>query len=370
MTDDAASPTDEAVTDEAVTDEAVTGEAVRGMVAEIRPDWTVEAVERSPHGTDFVATLDVRTPEGPRSVVLKAMTADLVDPPIARAESRLFEFVGRETSIQVPTVFGYCDAHEAYPAPFYLVERADGANLEDAPESLPSAARERVVRDAGRNLAELHELGPLPAVGSVGVADGELTVLDTDDNPRADDFRDRLLEDYEETLDALAEGGYFPDLADDPERFADLVAPVREYLREAIPALPESDPPTYNHWDYRYGNLLLDPETGETSAVLDWANLSAADPAYNLAKVEFNLLKPVRGDPDRAAELREAFRSTYADSREGWAFDESTRERMDLYRLVDRLDAMACLPLWYEDATPGERDERAAEHRAFVERYL
>jgi hypothetical protein len=43
---------------------------------------------------------------------------------------------------------------------------------------------------------------------------------------------------------------------------------------------------------------------------------------------------------------------------------------MELYRLTDRLDAMACLPLWCADATADERDERAAEHRAFVGRYF
>ncbi|QPV61480.1 phosphotransferase [Halosimplex litoreum] len=348
------------------TDREVSDEAVRGMVAALRPDWTVESVERSPHGTDFVATLDVGTPEGPRTVVLKATTADFVDPPIARAEPRLFELVGRETAIPVPEVYGYCDDHDEFPAPFYLAEHVDGVNLEDDPESLSPSARERVVRDAGRNLAELHELGPLPAVGSVGVADGELTVLDTDDHPRADDFRDRLLEDAERTLDVLTEGGYFPELADDPGRFVDLVPAVREHLREVVPELSEPDPPTYNHWDYRYGNLLLDPETGETKAVLDWANLSAAEPAYNLAKVEFHLLKPVRDDEARTTELRDIFRSAYVAGRGGWTFEEATLERMAIYRLTDRLDAMACLPLWYEDATPAERDERAAEHRAFL----
>ncbi|WP_235853590.1 phosphotransferase family protein [Halosimplex salinum] len=348
----------------------VTDEAVRGMVAAIEPEWTVESIERSPHGTDFVATLDVRAGDSVRSLVLKATTAGLVDPEIARSEPRLLELAGRETSIPVPQVVGYVDEHDGYPAPFYLAEHVDGANLEDDPGRLTPAARERVVRDAGRNLAELHELGPLPSVGSIGVQDGELTVLDTDDHPRADDFRERLLEDYERTLDDLAAGGYFPDLADDPERFADLVPDVREYLRDAIPSLPEPDPPTYNHWDYRYGNLLVDPETGETRAVLDWANLAASDPAYNLAKVEFHLLKPVRDDDARTAALRETFRTAYAEGRADWSFDESTRERMTLYRLVDRLDAMACLPLWFEDATPAERDERAAEHREFVSQYL
>lgn len=360
MSNETASPLDADVPDA----------AVRGMVRELRPDWRVDGIERSAHGTDFVATLDVRTPGGERTVVLKATTADLVPPAVARSEPRLLELVGRETSIPVPTVFGYRDEHGEYPAPFYLMSHVEGENFEDRADALSPPLRETVLREAGRNLAELHALGPLDGAGRVGVRDGRLAVLDTDEHPRFDDFRDKLLADCEETLDSLTSGGYFPDLADDPSRFADLVPDVRAYLREAIPALPAPDPPTYNHWDYRYGNLLIDPETGETRAVLDWANLSAADPAYNLAKVETALLPTDGESGDRADALRETFRTAYAETRGDWAFDESTRDRMRLYRLTDRLDAMACLPLWYQDATPEERDERAAEHRAFVARYV
>jgi hypothetical protein len=34
------------------------------------------------------------------------------------------------------------------------------------------------------------------------------------------------------------------------------------------------------------------------------------------------------------------------------------------------VDAMACLPLWLQDATPTERDERERQHRTFVPPYL
>ena len=349
-------------------DADVADATVREMVAAIEPAWRVEAIERSAYGTDFVATLDVETPDGSRTVVLKATTADLVALEIASSEPRLLELVGSETSIPVPTVYGYRDAHEEFPAPFYLMDRVGGENFEDDPQSLPPDARERVVREAGENLAELHELGPLPAFGGIGVEDGRLTVLDGGEHDRYDDYREWLLDGVDRSLDALTDGGYFPELADDPDRFADLVPDVREYVRETVPDLPPADPPTYCHWDYRYGNLLVDPDTGETRAVLDWANLCAAEPAYNLAKVECNLFKE-DGD-ERAAELRRTFRRAYADAREDWSFDAATRERMRAYELEWRLDAMGCLPLWYEDATPEERDERAEEHRAFVEQYL
>ncbi len=89
------------------TDGGVSDDAVRGMVRTIETGWVVESIERSDYGTDFVAALDVGNDEGARTVVLKATTADLVDPEIARSEPRLLDLVDRETSIPVPTVFGY-----------------------------------------------------------------------------------------------------------------------------------------------------------------------------------------------------------------------------------------------------------------------
>ena len=350
--------------------EEITDTEVREMVRTLKSSWCVDSIERSPHGTDFVSILDVRTPTVRQSVVLKATTADFVDPSIAKSEPRLLHLMGQETTVPVPTVFNYCDTHEKHPAPFYLMEYIEGNNYEGRLEGLSIDIRETIMREAGQNLAELHELGPLPAAGKIGVQDGELTVLDTDKHPRFDDFRDNILANAEETLDSLTNGGFFPELADDPIRFADLVPELREYLEGVIPALPEPDQPTYCHWDYRIGNLLIDPETGATQAVLDWANLSAAEPANNLAQTEFYLLSPEAGGPQRTERLRETFRTAYTEARNEWSFDEPTRERMEVYRLVCRLGAMACLPLWYQDASAEERDERANEHRAFVKQYL
>lgn len=239
---------------------AIADETLRGMVRNLVPSWEVAAIERADHGTDSVAILDVETPAGDRSAVLKATTADHASPESARAEPRLLSLVGQETEIPVPEVFGLCDDHEEYPAPFYLMARVDGENFEGRADELSPRARERVFREAGEHLAQLHDLGPLPRVGGLGVRDGELAVLEDDGGH--DGFHDWLLDSYEGTLDSLADGEYFPDLADDRSRFADLVPDVRRYLRETVPELPDPGPPTYCNKDYRYGNLLLDPETG------------------------------------------------------------------------------------------------------------
>jgi aminoglycoside phosphotransferase (APT) family kinase protein len=275
-------------------------------------------------------------------------------------------------------VFGACADHEHYPSPYFLMEYVEGETFDQsrAPE-LPSDVRETVFREAGRNLAGLHSVGPLDEVGDLVGRDGRVSVLDTPESPSYDSFHEWLLDSYEETLDRLLEdGGYFPELTEDPNRFDDLIPHIRAYLRETVPELPPPEPPTYCHKDYRYGNLVVDPDSGSTRAVLDWANLMSAPPGFNLAIAESKLLKPdLNTDADastgRAGELREALWDAYESGRDGWTFDGDARERIRVYRLAYRLDAMACLPFFYEsDPTLNDRGVRTAEHRAFVEQYL
>jgi aminoglycoside phosphotransferase (APT) family kinase protein len=148
-------------------------------------------------------------------------------------------------------------------------------------------------------------------------------------------------------------------MAEEPERFAEFVPALREWFDERLDAVSEPEPPRYSHWDYRWGNLLVDGGTGETRAVLDWASLSTAEPAYNPACVEYHLL--LDGDDEATRERhRAAIREAYVAGREDWPFDPSVHERMALYALGKRCDARACLPLWHR-----ERDERG---KARVER--
>lgn len=354
-------------------------ETVAGMISHLVPSWSVVSVDDVDDGANSTAIVDTRTPDGERTVVLKAATSTWPGADEkTMAEPRLLSLVREETSVPVPEVIDVCDDHETYPTPFFLMEYVDGACFsQDQAPAMPSSTRETLFREAGQHMAELHMLGPLPAVGDIVCSDGAIAIRDTDDSPSYDDFHEWLLDSYEETLDQLeTDGGYFPDLTEVPDRFTDLVPEIRAYLRETVPNLPDPDPPTYCHKDYRYGNLVVNPETGAAKAVLDWGILMSAPPGFNLAITEGKLLKPdLNGDSHaatgRAGELRDVMWDAYTARRDGWTFDEDTRERIRVYRLAYRLDAMACLPLFYQtDPTLDDRKARADAHRAFVEQYL
>lgn len=355
------------MTDESSSDTDVPDSVVRKMVRTLRPAWEPQRVERQAHGTDFIAVVELDTPKGLVTSVLKATTASLFGT-LTRVEPRMLDLVGNSTDIPVPDVYGYCDEHENFPAPYYLMSHEPGVNLEGEQHMLAPAVQEQVVRDAGRNLAALHSLAPRDAVGTIGVRNGDLTVLDTDENPCYEDDRAYALARGEESVGTLDSGGAFPELADEPDRFGDLMPTLREYLRETAPELPEPAAPTYCHPDYRYGNLLLDEETGTTEAVIDWVWMLSVEPAYNLAITESKLL----GEPGthRTERLRRTFRTAYAERRDIWCFDDDVRERMRFYQFVQRIHAMSNLPLFHRDATASEKAEIEATHREFVTRHI
>ncbi|WP_135852993.1 phosphotransferase family protein [Halorussus salinus] len=351
------------------------------MVAAVAPSWSVERIRPQDGGTDDVALLAVATPEGRREVVLKSFSGAGVPARVARSEPRLLGLLARETDVPVPEVVGFVDDHPDLPAPFFLAERLPGEEVGGRFFDLSADALETLLADAGRYLAQLHDLRSFDRFGRVGVEpastngtdserevggadserevgaeDGNLAVVGDRHGPRTR-WADWLLADAEETLDGLSGG-----------RFDDLVPALREYVEEAVPALSGPETASLVHWDYRLGNLLADPETGETTGVLDWADLLAGDPAYNLATVEDHAIDWRTRDPVLRRRLREAFRGAYRAGRS--AEGEEFRERKRVAHLCNRLHAMACHPDWYADADPAVRDERAAEHRMFVRSYL
>lgn len=338
------------------------------MVREVRPDWTVRRTVPADEGTDAVYFVTVDTPgdfreDGLTECVLKV--CEFLDPEAFRPEPYLMTLVERRTSVPVPAVVGAVDDHDDLPAPFFLMDRVDGEVRENGARDLSDGVVERIARNAGRHLAELHALGEFEAFGPIRLARDEERGDECSVSERAlavdnraltvgETGRDSWRTRFEEFTDFT-----FENLDD---RFGDLEAPLRAFVEEHLDALDRTFPAVLGHDDYRLGNVLVDSETGETTAVLDWGNAHTLEAQYNLVLTEQYLSGWAPHDDPRRERVRGALHEGYLETgeRETVPGDERRRE---LYLATTRLFPMAWFSLWYGDQSDTAREETAEWHR-------
>ena len=332
----------------------LSAERVAAAVAALRADWTVLDAEPMAAGSDIVYGVTVRDArDRRREAVLKCFRSD--GPVDGRSPERflvevdLFELVGGETNVPVPEVHAAYRSREGVPEPAFLMERLPGEPPLGVAVGGRGAVAERLLRESGRSLARIHDLRSFDSFGDLVSDDGGPVVRDG----RAT-WAERLRDIADGSLDGLAE-----------TRFADLERPLRAYADERFAELDLAADAALVHGDYRPGNLLADPETGEVTAVLDWGAAQAADPRYELAWAvrEFAERAPV------GSATRERVRETLFDAYEGErgaAFDRGSdafERRQSLYLAVTWMAECRWFDAWWGGADESDREERAVELR-------
>jgi aminoglycoside phosphotransferase (APT) family kinase protein len=197
---------------------------------------------------------------------------------LLRREHRWLPVLAGRLPIRVPVPVRLGEPEgEMFPWPWSVVAWIPGRSAEHAPPDPAQAAT------FGRFLAALHRPAP-------------------DDFPR-NDWRGIPLADAAERVDQLLH-----DAADEVP-----VAAIREHWRVALAARP--DPlTTCVHADLHPKNLVVDD--GRLAAVLDWGDMTAGDPAIDLAAAW--MLFPVRAHADLWASYGAVPASTM-DRAKGWA---------------------------------------------------
>ncbi len=339
-------------------------ERIEAMVQRIEPTWTVLAATPAVGGYHLVYKLRVDTGDGQRRCVLKATPPDM--DPVCGDETRLLSVLESHASARVPHVLGVVDSDETLPAPFFLAEEVRGANYQrDELRELPTKTLERGARSLGEQLAALHRTSidgdlDLPGYGFVDInpdraLDGgrpsdspaQVTVADPET-----DWRTYLHGTVDHTIGALA---------DSP--FAGLADEVEAVLYERIDRLSGTFSPTLCRVDHSIENTVLDPETDEIQAFLDWEFCVAATPAYDLAFAVhsfdgglYTLLPEV---PDRNDRIETALLAGYR-AVGGEESVEGYRANGGCYRLLSDLHAMANFQDWFERSTASESQREAA----------
>ena len=155
---------------------------------------------------------------------------------------------------KVPRPLLFCDDESILGAPFYVMERVTGIILRaQRPTGLdlaPSLMR-RISQAFIENLAEIHELDYQDAgLGELGSPQG---------------YVKRQVEGWTKR--------YFNARTDD----VPAIEKLADWLQQNLPA--DSERPGLIHNDYKYDNLVLDPnDLGHVIAVLDWEMATIGDP--------------------------------------------------------------------------------------------
>lgn len=157
-----------------------------------------------------------------------------------------------------PKPYFFCEDESVIGAPFYVMERREGAVIDDTfPEG--TEVTEELCRGISRTVADtlvrLHAVDPWEAgLGDLGRPEG---------------FLERQTHGWISRYDKAK-----------TEEIAE-VGPLTEWLAKDI---PESPPPTIIHNDYKLNNLILDPsDLTSVRAVLDWEMTTVGDPLFDLA---------------------------------------------------------------------------------------
>jgi aminoglycoside phosphotransferase (APT) family kinase protein len=280
-------------------------------------------------------------------------------------EPYLLTRVSRNTEIPVPDVLATIEPDESTLGTAAFVTRyCEGRHETDVLELSPDA-RERLVREMGRYLAQLHDLTTdleiADGFGELGVENGEV-VVSSARNSWSARFR-------ELTSDALAGLTGEGLLNDDEARFADLEPKIRAAL-EAFPpddAFPRDIDPAVLHGDPRPANLVFAPEDDAdpiVRAVLDFGG-KTGDGLLELARAEDAFVDVPLGETDRADHLRGVLRDAYRANRDA-DFSRSFGNQYAFYRLYARTRSLAAFDFWAQFAREDDRDATARRWRSFV----
>ena len=289
---------------------AIPDAALEGLVAAVEPSWELREATATDRGFCSVYRLVVADGDATRSLYLKA-SPDGEDWGIP-TEARIQAVLDAHTTIPVPTVHGVVDEDDDYPTPAYLMNERPGEALAyEAVCRFDDDTLRRLARETGEHLAELHSVSAVDQFGHVrhdsptlagGPPGGDPASL-TVGEPR-DDWRRYLHEYLDEELERHGES-----------QFSELTPALREWFEAGIESLDGPFDPVLGRNDHGLHNLLVDPETGAITAMLDWGYTLAVPAAFD---VEFAVylysgafLAGLPDVEDRRPLVREAMLSGY-----------------------------------------------------------
>jgi aminoglycoside phosphotransferase (APT) family kinase protein len=308
------------------------------MVRAVDPAWTLRKATPTERGFCSVYQVEIADDGTKRTLYVKC-SPDGQGWSIP-TEARLQEVLDAHTSIPVPEVLGVVDDHDTLPTPFYVMSVLPGEDVAyERVCRLDDDALRRLARELGEYLAELHAV---PAVGRFGHVrhdapslagdrpSGDPATLTVGD-PREDwptYLRDYAAEELERHADS---------------QFSDLTPELERWFEAGVPGLEGPFKPVLGRNDHGLHNLLIDSETGEITAMLDWGYTLAVPAAFDFEFAVYlfggAFLAGHPDVPDRRTLVREAMLSGYravaSDRAEAVSTPEPLYEALAMVRIMN-----------------------------------
>lgn len=325
---------------------------IRAVLDESGPDYNGFTFETpgGGHQSDvYMVTLDHGGEE--YEVVVKFKPAGDIPFDI---EPKLHEYVANRTEVPVPRILVFEQEPTVDVQPYFVTERVHGRNLSQEFATLSPADRRRVMRQAGHVLGDLHSEIGFEAFGRLDLHNGRLIVRDWMGSWR--EYFEQLTRAHLSRLDETP--------------FADVKSRAMATIEPALEFVPEDGVPRLVHDDFRPANLLFEGGAEEPiTAVLDWQDVLAALPEYNLAQTEFLFIDSSFTDPEVCESLRSEFHDGYTEHRP-MEFEDGYADRRPLYQLSTLLWRMAGFEAVFDDDSGLVKARAEAQYRQQFERLL
>lgn len=283
------------------------------MLQAVDSGWNLLEAKRNPRGFCSVYRVVVDDGGTSRELYLKASPDE--NPWSVPTEARLQAVLGTETSIPVPEILGVVDDAEDLPTPYYVMESLAGEEVEyERVAYFPDDVLQRLARETGRYLGELHSIPGLEHFGPIRHDDEPRTGSRPSDDPSAlgvgeprEQWTDYLRDYTDAELDRHADSA-----------FSGLTPALREWFDDQIAALDGPHRAVLGRNDHGLHNLLVDPDTGEITAMIDWGYTLAVPAAFDFEFAVYiysgAYLAGLPDVPDRRTFVRDAMLTGYRET--------------------------------------------------------
>ncbi|UPM44861.1 phosphotransferase family protein [Halocatena salina] len=230
-------------------------------------------------------------------------------------ESHVLTVVAERTSILVPEVLAV-DLSPSKLPPYFVMEKSTGDSLHGQFHDLALDKQKRLMAEIGTTLTVVHESFPFSTCGPLRVVDDTLKPVDEYQWTEWCDTQ------WTTCLERLRE-----------TRFADLVPELKSWYATHRQYLPETSQAVLVHDDFRPANLLVDDAMESVTAIIDWEDVLAAPPEYQLARLEFLFIDVYEFPTETQSQLRTALYDSYG----RFQLTDAYQKRRKLYQLLSIL---------------------------------